>query len=183
VLRAAQLAVPHPPANADELQLDIEPEEGEQVMRRTADALAYLNALTFCLAVVAVGACALLARHPDWASWALAALLSCCVLFRARGLVGVWQRTSLAVAGTTGLAITSVSIAAHASPELGLVLLLVPLVAAVALVVGAWRLPTARLLPVWGHMADRAELLTAIALVPLLLQVLNVYSALRALIH
>jgi type VII secretion integral membrane protein EccD len=182
-LRVARLVVPHPPANAAELQLDIEPESGEQVVRRTADALAYLNALTFCLAVVAVGACAVLARRPDWASWSLAALLSCCILFRARGVIGVWQRTSLGVAGTAGLAITVISIAAHASPEVELVLLLIPLVAAVALIVGAWRLPTARLLPVWGHAADRAELLTAIALVPLLLQVLHVYSALRSLIH
>jgi hypothetical protein len=49
--------------------------------------------------------------------------------------------------------------------------------------VGAWRLPTARLLPMWGHMADRAELLTAIALVPLLLQVLHVYATFRSMIH
>jgi type VII secretion integral membrane protein EccD len=182
VLRAARLRVPHPPANADELQLDIEPEPGDTVTRRTADAIAYLNALTICLAVVAVGACVLLARHPDWATWALAALLSCCVLLRGRALIGVWQRAPLAVAGTAGLAITAVSLAAHASPQLRLLLLLIPLVAAALLVVGAWRLPAARLLPVWGRLADLAETWTALALVPLLLQVLHVYSALRSMI-
>jgi type VII secretion integral membrane protein EccD len=182
VLRAARLRVPHPPANAEELQLDIEPESGERVTRRTATAIAYLNGLTFCLAVVAVAAFALLARRPEWAGWALAALLSCCILLRARAVIGVWQRAPLAVAGTAGLAITAVSIAAHASPELRLVLLLVPLAAAALLVVGAWRLPTTRLLPVWGHMADLAEVWTAIGLVPLLLEVLHVYSALRSMI-
>jgi type VII secretion integral membrane protein EccD len=181
VLRAARLRVPHPPANAEELQREIDPEPGERLTRRTASAVAYLNALTFCLAVAAAGACALIGRHPDWAGSALAFLLSCSVLLRSRTVVGAWQRTPLAVAGTAGLAITVLSLAAHASPQLRLVLLLIPLVAAALLVVGAWRLPTARLLPAWGHIANQAELASAIALVPLLLQVLHVYAALHAM--
>jgi type VII secretion integral membrane protein EccD len=181
VLRAARVRVPHPPANAEELQREIDPEPGERLTRRTATAVAYLNALTFCLAVGTAGACALIARRPDWAGSALATLLSCSVLLRSRTFVGAWQRAPLAVAGTTGLAITAVSLAAHASPQLRLILLLIPLVAAALLVVGAWKMPTARLLPVWGHLASQAEVATAVALVPLLLQVLHVYAALHAM--
>ena len=61
-------------------------------------------------------------------------------------------------------------------------LLLGLLVGAVLLLIGAWRLPTARLLPVWGHSADILELLTALGLLPLLLQLLHVYAHIRALV-
>ncbi|WP_369826327.1 hypothetical protein [Kitasatospora sp. MBT66] len=42
-------------------------------------------------------------------------------------------------------------------------------------------MPQARLLPIWGHLGDLAETATAIALLPLLLQVLGAYTRLRAL--
>jgi transposase len=60
-------------------------------------------------------------------------------------------------------------------------LLAVGLVAGVLLVVGAARLPGRRQAPVWAHLADRLEALTALALVPLLLQVLHVYAYVRSL--
>lgn len=55
------------------------------------------------------------------------------------------------------------------------------LLAALLLLVGAWRLPTSRLRPLWGHIGDILELLSAIALLPLLLQLLHVYAFFRAL--
>ena len=53
---------------------------------------------------------------------------------------------------------------------------------AVALLAAARRLPGRRLLPIWGQLADTAELWTSIALIPLLLQLLHVYARFRALI-
>jgi type VII secretion integral membrane protein EccD len=183
VLRAARLRAPNPPTNAAELLLDIEPEPGARVAQRTASAVAYLNGLIACVAVVVVVAAVLLAQSGGWAGWALAAALSGAILMRSRAVVGVWQRVPLAVGGTVGLTITILSIAAHTGPEIRLAMLLVLLVAAALLVVGARRLPAARLLPVWGHVADLAETWTAIALVPLLLQVLHVYSTVHSLVH
>jgi type VII secretion integral membrane protein EccD len=183
VLRSARLRAPNPPTNAAELLLDIEPEPGARVAQRTASAVAYLNGLIACVAVVVVVATVLLAQNGGWAGWALAAALSGAILMRSRAVVGVWQRVPLAVGGTVGLTITILSIAAHTGPEIRLAMLLVLLAAAALLVVGARRLPAARLLPVWGHVADLAETWTAIALVPLLLQVLHVYSTVHSLVH
>jgi type VII secretion integral membrane protein EccD len=181
VLRAARLRVPYPPGNAEELQLDIEPDQADQVTARTANAVACLNGLTACLAIVTMVAFARLAMHPQWAGWALIVVLSAAIALRARSVVAVWQRVPLAVGATAGFAL-AVILAAQASPSARVTLLLAVLVAAGLLVVAGWRMPTARLLPVWGNLADMAEIWTAIAVVPLLLQVLHVYSAMRALI-
>jgi type VII secretion integral membrane protein EccD len=183
VLRAARLRAPNPPTNAAELLLDIEPEPGTRVAQRTASAVAYLNGLLACVAVVVVIAAVLLAQIGGWSGWALAAALCGAILLRSRAVVGVWQRVPLAVGGTFGLTVTTLSIAAHMGSEIRLAMLFALLVAAALLVVGARRLPAARLLPVWGHLADLAEIWTAIALVPLLLQVLHVYSSVHSLVH
>lgn len=182
VLRAAGLRAPNPPANADELQLDAAPEPRRDVTRRTATAIACLDGLAACLAVVTVAACVLLARGPGRAGWALAALLSCAVLLRARVVTGAWQRAPITAAGAAGLMVTAISLAAHAGPQVRLAVLFALLAAAGALLAGAWRLPAARPLPVWGYLADIADVGAAVALVPLLLQVLHVYSALRSMI-
>ncbi|MBC3841036.1 hypothetical protein GXW82_14375 [Streptacidiphilus sp. 4-A2] len=62
-----------------------------------------------------------------------------------------------------------------------LLVALVLLLAAAALLVAAWRLPTSRLLPVWGQTGDLLETLASIAMLPLLLQALHVYAWFRSL--
>jgi len=60
--------------------------------------------------------------------------------------------------------------------------LLLLLVCAVALLAASGELPGRRMLPVWGQLADNLELLSSLALLPLLLQVFHVYAHFRALI-
>lgn len=52
---------------------------------------------------------------------------------------------------------------------------------AALLLTGAWRLPGARLRPIWGRLGEILEGLTALALVPLLLQVLDAYAYFRSM--
>jgi type VII secretion integral membrane protein EccD len=182
VLRAVRLRVPQLPGTADELQQDIEPEPEDRVIRRAASAVAYLNSLTISSSVVFAVAFIQLVRSPQWIGWTLAAVLSGAVLLRARELVGLWQRAALAICGTLGLALVLDVLAARATPVTRAAMLCVLLVSAAALLAAAWRLPARRPLPIWGHAADLLETWTAIALVPLLLQLLHVYAFFSALI-
>jgi EccD-like transmembrane domain len=62
------------------------------------------------------------------------------------------------------------------------ILLAVLFSAASVLLVGTRQLPDRRHPPIWAHLADRLEMVTALTLVPLLLQVLHVYAYFRALV-
>lgn len=182
VLRAVQLRVPFPPANAEELQLDIEPEPAARLIARTELAVSYLNGLAAGSAAVCVVAFAQLNRDPSWPGWLLSALLGMALLLRARILVGVWQRASLTAAGALGLVITLVSLAAHAAPQQRLILLFVLPAVSVVLLVAARQLPGRRLLPVWGHVGDISDLLVSVALLPVLLQLVHAFAFFRSLV-
>ncbi|HEY6494978.1 MAG TPA: type VII secretion integral membrane protein EccD [Trebonia sp.] len=181
VLNIVRIRAPYPPSNAEELQLDIEPEPAGQLVERTGRAVSYLNGLTVGSAVVCVAAFAQLNRDPSWPGWLLSALLAIGLLLRARILVALWQRASLAVAGTLGIVATLVSLAVHAPAELSVLLVIALPVAAVVLLVGAARLPGRRLLPVWAHAADIGDAVVSVAMVPLLLELVHAFSFFRSL--
>lgn len=181
-LRAARLRVPQLPHDAEELQLDIEPESGDRVAVRVTVATACLDMISVSSALVwAVALWLLVDREDGWVGWLLPLLLSLAVLLRARGTNGTLQRVPAVLAGAYGLGLVLIVRAAPTGPAGRAAVLAVLLAAALLLVVGAWRLPRARLLPVWGHLGDLLETVTAIALLPLLLQVLHAYAYFRGL--
>ncbi|MFJ9351301.1 type VII secretion integral membrane protein EccD [Streptomyces sp. NPDC101237] len=181
-LRTARLRVPRLPHDADELQEDIEPETGTEVSLRVSVA-------TACLDVIGIGSALfwlvalwqVTVHEHGWAGWLLPAALGLAVLLRARGTNGTLQRMPAVLVGSYALALVLVVRAGHAGAGGRTAALVVLLVAAVLLLVGAWRLPQARLLPVWGHLGDLLEIITAITLLPLLLQVLDAYAYFRGL--
>jgi type VII secretion integral membrane protein EccD len=184
-LRIARLRMPYPPANAEELQLDIAPEPGARLRQRTAAAVRYLNGLTAGSAMVCLAAFVQLATHPSWPGWLLSALLGAALLLRARIVAGVWQRACLAAAGALGIALALVSVAARADASAGLAglaaLAALP-VAAAGLLAGARGLPGRRMLPTWEQAADVLDVVIALALVPVLLELAGVFSLLRSMI-
>ncbi|MEU2336362.1 type VII secretion integral membrane protein EccD [Streptomyces sp. NPDC013172] len=181
-LRTARLRVPQLPHDAEELQLDIEPESGETVAHRVAVATACLDAISISSALVWAVALWLLAdREHGWAGWLLPLSLSLAVLLRARGTNGTLQRVPAVLAGAYGLGLVLIVRVAPTGPGGRAAVLAVLLAAALLLLVGAQRLPRARLLPVWGHLGDLLETVTAVALLPLLLQVLDAYGYFRGL--
>ncbi|MEU6028850.1 type VII secretion integral membrane protein EccD [Streptomyces tauricus] len=181
-LRTARLRVPQLPHNAEELQQDIEPEPGDTVAGRVTVATACLDAISISSALVwAVTLWLLADRERGWAGWVLPLSLSLAVLLRARGTNGALQRIPAVLAGAYGLGLLLVVRAAPTGPGGRAAVLAVLLAAALLLIVGAWRLPRARLLPVWGHFGDLLEIVTAIALLPLLFQVLHAYTYFRGL--
>jgi type VII secretion integral membrane protein EccD len=179
-LRFARLRLPYPPANAEELQMDIEPEPGSRLRQRTASAIGFLNGLAIGSAVVCAAAFAELAAHPSGPGWALSALLGAALVLRARIIVGMWQRVSLAVAGTLGIALTLMSVAAHGGPPFRVAALAVLPVAAAVLLAASRGLPGRRMLPAWGQLTDVLDVVTALALAPVLLELIGVFSLLRS---
>ncbi|GHB68401.1 hypothetical protein GCM10010377_69030 [Streptomyces viridiviolaceus] len=180
-LRMAGLRVPQLPRNADELQEDLEPGAQPDVERRVAAADTYLTVFTVAAALYYALDLVLLTRRSGWFDWFLALALASAVTLRSRGMTETWQRVSLALAGTLGLTLAVVWLLVHGGAVARTFLLVILLAAAGLLLLGARRLPTLRLLPIWGHVADIMEMTTAIALVPLLLQFMDVYWFFRSL--
>ncbi|GAA4806750.1 type VII secretion integral membrane protein EccD [Streptomyces ziwulingensis] len=181
VLRLAGLRVPQLPRNADELQQDVEPRTRPDLDRRVADADAYLTLFTVAASAVYATALVLLTRRDGWFEWLLALTLAAAVTLRSRSVTETGQRVALALAGTLGLILTTVWLFVPGGPVAQAALAVVLLAATALLLLGAQRLPSIRLLPIWGHTADIFEMITAIALVPLLLQHLHVYWYFRSL--
>ena len=180
-LRAARLRVPLLPHNAEELQQEIDPEPLERVERRVTVANAWLDTLSLGSGLVYTAGFWYAAHARGWIGWVLPLVLAGAVLLRARGLTRTLQRVPLVLAGASGLAVLLLVRAAPGGAADRAAVSAVLLLAAAALLLGALRLPTARLLPVWGHTGDLLETFSTIALLPLLLQALHAYSALRSL--
>ncbi|QMU77126.1 type VII secretion integral membrane protein EccD [Streptacidiphilus sp. PB12-B1b] len=180
-LRTARLRVPALPHNAEELQQDIEPEPLERVEQRVNLANACLDTLNLGSGLLYTAAFWYLARTHGWISWALPLVLAGAVLLRARGLARTLQRVPTVLAGATGLALLLLVRAAHGGAADRTAVLAVLLLSTAALLLAARRLPTARLLPIWGHAGDLLETASTVLLLPLLLQALHTYAYLRSL--
>ncbi|BBB02273.1 hypothetical protein RVR_10127 [Actinacidiphila reveromycinica] len=178
-LRAARLRVPQLPHNAAELQEDVEPEPQERVERRVRAATSYLDALSVGFAIAFGVVFWFMVHEHGWIGWALPLVFGGAVLLRSRGLTGTLQRVPTVIAAGGGLALLLLQQWTTGGPgQRGTAVALLALTV-VALLAAAWRLPSSRLLPVWGHSGDITEMLVAMALLPLLLQLLHVYSHLR----
>lgn len=181
VLRAAHMRGPQLPRDAEDLQFDVEAAPAAQVRDSTVTADRYLSAGMVAAAAVFAAAFPFLLAAGNWSGPVLVFLLASAVLLRARTFLSAWQRVPLTMAGTSGLVLTVLAFAADLAPQwrgallLGLLGLLYPLVQAVL------RQPMRRPLPVWGHLANIADTTTAIAVLPVLLQLLGVYAWARGL--
>lgn len=180
-IRAAFLRGPQLPRNADDLQQDIEPAAADDVFTRTAAADRYVSVAMVFAAAVLVGAFPFILAEPGWIGWTMVSLFACSVLLRSRSFLGVWQRVSLAGAGTLGLVLVVLSFGRAFPPAWRTVLLLVLLLVLFAVVKAALRPVSRRMLPIWGHLANIFDACTALAVVPLLLQLLGVYAWARGL--
>jgi type VII secretion integral membrane protein EccD len=179
--RLARLRVSSLPRTTEELQHDIDPASASVVEARSADANGYLTAVIVASAIVFLVDTTVLARGSDWIDWVLPLTFGLASLLRARSLRSVWQRGATVWSGALAITVVVLGHTISLGPADRIGMLVGMLLVAVALVVGAWRLPKTRMLPIWGHVADIAELWTAIALLPLLLVVLDTYSYFRAL--
>lgn len=176
-VRVARIQGPQLPRTADELQADVRPLGTAEVAVKASLANGYLNVTTVSAAVV-FDTCLpfLLSRH-DWVALTLTGVLSAAVLLRARGYRGAWQRVSLSVSGTVGLLALAAALAGWLRmPAVGVLAAGVLVLVAVATRPPSWRPP-----PNWSRLANLVEILTAVAVVPLVLALLGVFAWARGL--
>lgn len=180
--RLSGLSLPMLPGNSSELGEDIEPVPYQLVVDRGALTFGYSKALYTGLGAAQT----LLVLAPLTGSdvWTLVffAVTAVLLFLRARHPEGAVQRWSLIVPGGLSLVLVVLLLAFSQESLLRLVAFWLPvlLVGTLMLVFGEF-LPGRRLRPYWGRAADIFETLTAVAALPLLLQVLNVFSMMRGL--
>lgn len=179
--RAARLPRPYLPTSADDLRRGESLTPGEELAARTLLADRYVSCLLGASAVVSAVCAFGLVQAPGWAPPALIANICLLALLRTRLFTGRTQRVWLLTAALAGLAALAVGLpsrhpgtAAAGSVAAGIV------VAAVAVVAVATRGERAESPPL-ARLLDIADIVAAVGLLPLALEVLGVYGDLRSL--
>lgn len=180
--RLSGLSLPMLPTGADELSEDIEPVPAPMVVERGAAVVGYSTALHVGLG----GAQALLlpvliSDGDDW-PMALSLVMAFLLFLRARHPTATAQRWSMMAPAIVSV-VANLRVVAAGQTEFGkLAVVCLPLFVAGLLMLLASRiLPGKRLRPYWGRAVEILESLTAIAILPLLLQVLDVFATMRGL--
>lgn len=180
-VKLSGLRAPQLPKTSEDMSYDIEPDSAAHIDRRTEDADAYLTVGLVGGALVAPVMCHLVMRVDGWSGWMFVLLLSVSLLLRARTFLGVWQRGALVFVGVVGSLMVVLRLAGS-SGSTGRWLLLTLLFALVLpLILSALRPWPRRMLPIWEYVARLLDVATAVALLPVLAQVLGLYGWARGL--
>ncbi|MEU1085994.1 type VII secretion integral membrane protein EccD [Streptomyces sp. NPDC005892] len=178
--RLSGLRLPALPTNAEQLQEGIEPHPSQVVVSRTALAEEWMTALyTGTGLICAVVLTALVTVRPDSAAVVTAGVLCLLLLLHARGIGNMWQRPAVMLPGLYGLVLMAVRAAGSMDAAHRPFLIAALVAAAVSAAIASWTVPGRRILPYWGRAADILHSLLAVAVIPLTLWVLGVYTALR----
>ncbi|MEC3975218.1 type VII secretion integral membrane protein EccD [Amycolatopsis sp. H20-H5] len=181
-IRAARLRGPQLPKTGADLKIDIEPAPAKDIVERTGFADRYLNVLVMVSALTYLVSFPFMLDLPDWVGLVLPMMFTFGVLLRARAFIGVAQRLAVTVSGTAGIMYIAIDLTGEgASVSLQWAVLVLLLCTVPPLVLAATRASTRRMLPIWGHIGNISDTLTALAVLPLLLQALGVYAWARGL--
>ena len=182
--RAARLPRPALPLTADELRKHGEPLAGEEIGRRALAADGMMTAAVSALGALAPG-CVVVMLRQSWAGSAWAALAISCIAvvslpMRARLFAGLVQRVGLLAGALAATAALGYRLTAWFGRP-GMLLCLVGLALAAG-VSAAWAIrPEHRVAAPWARRADQLEFVLTVALVPLALELLRVYTDIHSL--
>ena len=177
--RLAKLPKPVVPASPEELRQRPEPSGFADVPRRSVAADRLVGALIGATGVITVAGVAIMLRPGGWAAPLLAAIAAVLLLLRARLFTGIVPRAWLLGSGLAVLVLL-VTVQAGRWPA-GPVVAVAVLAAVAAAVVSRSARGGPRPSPPVARVVDIAELIAMIATVPLALEVLGVFHAVRAL--
>ncbi|MGR6923844.1 type VII secretion integral membrane protein EccD [[Actinomadura] parvosata] len=179
--KIARVPLPTLPTNAEELRADNQRLDSEAVLARTAQASRYATGMVTGIALTALGALVYLVTAATWMAIAMAVVLSLVMLLRARVFHGVGQRLWLLGVGLAGLVGVAVALSVGAGTVAAAAVVMGLLWVAMLVVgLGLW-LPSGRLSPFWGRAGEIVDVILLIALFPLALGVLDVYTWIRGL--
>ncbi|MFD9698007.1 type VII secretion integral membrane protein EccD [Lentzea sp. NPDC059081] len=180
--RLSGLTLPMLPTGAGELSDDIEPVPHKVIVERGAATVSYSTSLHVGLGLAqALLLPFLVASGHVWAM-VLALVMALLLVLRSRHPSVLVPRWAHVVPAGAAVVASLVHVAAGQPALNRIVLLFVPvLVAGLLALLAAERLAGRRLRPYWGRAVEVLETVTAIAVVPILLQVLGVYATMRGL--
>ncbi|CAO5234349.1 type VII secretion integral membrane protein EccD [Frankia sp. AgKG'84/4] len=179
--KLAGMALPPLPVEPDELQDDIDPEPGPEVLARTAAADRYMTALHGAAGLAAAAALLRLAGARGWAPVTLVVLVALAGALAARPMTSAWHRLALLLPSLAGLIALLLELTARAGGTGGAgAVFALSLLFALAAALGAHLLPRRRLTPRWGRVGDWAHTATLVFAVPLVVVLLGGIGLVRA---
>jgi type VII secretion integral membrane protein EccD len=181
--RMARMRTTPLPTGADDLSVETDPVPAAPLLRQVTVTDQFMTSLFATLGTVCCLCFLHLANARGWAHFTFTTVACVALLLRSRVLLGAWQRMAAIVPAVLGLVLNILALASGLSTAERLAGALGILVVTSALfLVGARRIPTMRPLPYWGRAADVCETVVALSVIPLLLQVLDVYTAMYRLV-
>jgi type VII secretion integral membrane protein EccD len=168
------------PTTPDELQENLDPVPGEHVLERTRWADRYMSALYGALGAVAAGCLAVLGLAAGWKAHLVSIDATVLLLLHARLMVAARHKLAAVVPAVAGAIVLITAAGLRVTPHTRLLLLSGVMVAAGLLWAAERTLPGRKLVPIWGRLGDLLESLTAVALLPATLWLLNFYQIARA---
>ncbi|MET8538377.1 type VII secretion integral membrane protein EccD [Streptomyces sp. NPDC005065] len=179
--RLAGLRLPPLPSNAEQLQEGIEPHSPTLVAARSVVADAWMTGMYGATGLICTASVVGLAMEPDLPELLVISVLCGLLLLHSRGLGNTLQRLALTVPSALGIVALTWMLGTDSSPVGRLLLAAALLGVTAAVSIAAWTVPGRRLVPYWGRAAEILHTATAIAMLPLALWVLGLYSYLRGL--
>jgi type VII secretion integral membrane protein EccD len=180
-LRLARLRGLQLPKTGEELQFDNQPRRAAELAEQTAEADTYLTAAVVSVCLLMPYLMSEIMRANGWPGYTTVIVLAGALALRSRAFYGVAQRIALAAAGTIGFLMV-LGRFSRVADTTGRVVLLAGLVVLLGvLVMAAVRPWPRRLLPIWEFLATVFDVITGLALVPLVLELLGAYSWARGL--
>ncbi|GAB3733643.1 hypothetical protein GCM10027598_58450 [Amycolatopsis oliviviridis] len=179
--RLSGLTLPMLPTGAEELHEDIDSVPHKVVVDRGAATFGYSTALYTGLGLAQAILLPLLIVDGDVWHMTLSLLMTLLLLLRSRHPNGMIQRCAVLLPAGAALMVNVVAWG-EAMPPATRFLLVIPLIMIAGLfLLGGEHLPGKRFRPYWGRAVEIFELITAIAILPILFQVLHVYTFMRNL--
>ncbi|MDQ7810873.1 type VII secretion integral membrane protein EccD [Amycolatopsis sp. A133] len=179
--RLSGLTLPMLPTGAEELHEDIDPVPHKVVVERGAATFGYATALHIGLGLAQAVLLPVLLTGGDGWHLTLGLVLALLLVLRSRHPNGVVQRWAVLVPAAITVLVVVAALGLAAAPATRFVVVVPLALVAGLLLLGGERLPGRRFRPYWGRAVEIFELITAVAVLPILLQVLHVYTFMRNL--
>ncbi|GLY33783.1 type VII secretion integral membrane protein EccD [Kineosporia sp. NBRC 101731] len=180
--RLCKLRLPELPVTPEDLQKDIDPEPGAEVLDGATTADQSMTAIYVGIGLASAVALVLLAAEPGWLGPATAAVAVVPPLLALRVMTSAWHRLALALPSLTGLAALAICTAMDASTMWRLALAAALAATGATLATLGHTLPLRRLTPIWGRIGDVVHVIALAALVPLAIGVLGYYALIRSMV-
>ena len=180
--RLAGLRLPPLPVSPDDLQADIDPEPGAEVLAAAAAVDAMMTALQVGLGIISGVAMVSLAGAPGWLAPTTVLIAAAIPLLALRMMTSGWQRLALGTPSLIGILATVLALASRTDPSRRALIVFLVLVTAGVISTAAHTLPQRPLTPIWGRIGDVLHVVFLVALLPLALGVLGGYAKIRGMV-